>query len=290
VINENWTLSGWETHGAPITNHRDDLSASVPWGPADARYMPQIEVNRGKGYSDIVMGLWYNNTPASTINMVGTPWGTFIGETMDILNIATGPSSRTITLIGDGRAANSAGSTDMGRIAINDPKKTFVGPDGGYIVEGFRSNSTWDFGTWTAHDAAPPDGDATDDDADYSYVYADHVTMGVPSVQEAYVLGDHIFAIGSWVGIVRFDRQTVNQQYRAGAQWCDTSVYGAWPASHLAMATINGTTPGSGSPTTTPAPRTSSSPSTRTTTTRHWTPGRPRTSAPSMTGAPRSRA
>ena len=232
VINADWTLSGsFQTHGV-LTNHLYQPG----WAAESAQqFSPEVETGGGRGYGKVIMGLYYNNSPVSTYHTNATwnvPYKT--NETMDILRVSPSDGGMTVNVIGDGRPVAAGGSTDCGLFCLPDPEGAFVGASGGYLIEGFVTDSVWDYRWETVRDTGS--GDVTASDSNYRvYTSSLHITWDMPLDCE--ILGNRMYWIAPWSGILfATTNGTLNTLF--GRDPTSTG----YPSSHLAMGrvTVNG--------------------------------------------------
>lgn len=172
VVDQNWNPvvapGNWDVHQVGGLDLMDNYTYGVH---AASGISPEIYTYGGDGYGQLVMGLFYNNDPVTTV--AGTPKP----QTMDALKIAPSAGAASVTLLGTG-AAHPMGygwyagmkpmqyaSTDRGWMVMPDPEGGFVG-DG---VNNFIVTQRGPYDIMSINTDANSDGNITDDCAtDYT--------------------------------------------------------------------------------------------------------------------------
>ena len=230
-LNPNWTLNGaFESHGT-FTNGRNDSSG---YSPMNGRFSPEIETRRDDGYADLVMGLWYNNTPAPSDGGVTAGY-----QTMDILRIKTSPNSSTVEILGDGRNSNvtAFAHTEGAHFAMPDPSKRFL-TNGGYFVWAWAKwnnvGNDYRHSLFICRDS-DSDGDCTDDTADYTQIWNGHPAWdNVDGVDHEIV--DGILYCNPYWGPIR--KLLPNGTYSDWSPVSGTNYASVWPSANIAAGKV----------------------------------------------------
>jgi hypothetical protein len=190
VINTDWTVSAtdWTFHADLLDNYSTGMHSYV------GGHSPEVYTygGGGAGYGTLVMGLSYNDNPASLCDP---------GETMDALKIAPSDSGATVTVLGDGRANPygtgwySGGSveyyTDRGSFVLPDPMGGFTGACTDLVTTGYGYR--WQL---QVNCDCLTDGDCTDDDEDYLATTNQNCGTSFGIDQE--IVGDRLYISSGW--------------------------------------------------------------------------------------------
>ena len=216
AISNDWGYGTIQTHGL-VTDNYDNSG----WPQhSEIGIHPTIETSGGLGYGTLVMGLFYNNTPASTRG----------AQVLDVLRLTPSEGALSTTLLGDGRDHQANWKdTDDGLFARPDSEGLFTGGSG-RIVTGLRSAATGRLGISINYNEGGT-ADITDNDADY---HATTFTGSGGQMIENHILGNRMYVSDTYYmagptygGVYYFERQS-GGSYTQSPYWRSTVGTNGW--------------------------------------------------------------